>query len=107
LHWRTDVEIVEASNGKEAIAQARTTNPNLLILDLATPVITGIEAARRLKQEMPQVPILVMSMHDDGHALARELVQIGVRGFVSKTDAALLNFEQILERRFIAATTSS
>jgi DNA-binding NarL/FixJ family response regulator len=52
------------------------------------PVMTGIEAARRLNLEMPQVSILVMSMHDDGHALARELAQIGVRGFVSKTDAA-------------------
>ena len=88
LRWRTDVEIVEASNGKEAIEQARTTHPDVIILDLAMPVMTGIEAARRLKVEMPQVPILVMSMHDDGHALGSELAKIGVRGFVSKTDAA-------------------
>jgi DNA-binding NarL/FixJ family response regulator len=88
LRWRPDVDIVEASNGQEAIDQARKTNPDVIILDLAMPVMTGIEAARRLKEEMPQVPILIMSMHDDGHAMARELAQIGVRGFVSKTDAA-------------------
>jgi two-component system nitrate/nitrite response regulator NarL len=88
LRWRTDVEIVEASNGKEAVEQARTTHPDVIILDLAMPIMTGIEAARRLKAEMPQVPILILSMHDDGHALTRELAQIGVRGFVSKTDAA-------------------
>jgi DNA-binding NarL/FixJ family response regulator len=88
LRWRTDVEIVEASNGQEAIEQARKTNPDVIILDIAMPIMTGIEAARRLKSEMPQVPILILSMHDDGHALARELVQIGVQGFVSKTDAA-------------------
>jgi DNA-binding NarL/FixJ family response regulator len=88
LRWRADVEIVEASDGKEAIEQARTTHPDVIILDLAMPVMTGVEAARLLKKEMAQVPILILSMHDDGHALARELVQIGVRGFVSKTDAA-------------------
>jgi DNA-binding NarL/FixJ family response regulator len=88
LRWRTDVEIVEASNGEEAIEQARKTKPDVIILDLAMPVMTGIEAARRLKEEMPQVPILIMSMHDDGQAMARELAQIGVQGFVSKTDVA-------------------
>jgi two-component system nitrate/nitrite response regulator NarL len=88
LRWRTDVDIVEASNGQEAIDQARKTNPDVIILDLAMPVMTGIEAARRPKKEMPKVPILILSMHDDGHAMAKELAQIGVRGFVSKTDAA-------------------
>jgi two-component system nitrate/nitrite response regulator NarL len=82
------VEIIEASNGEEAIEQARKTNPDVIILDLAMPIMTGIEAARRLKEEMPQVPVLILSMHDDGHALARELAQIGVQGFISKTDAA-------------------
>ena len=82
------MEIVEASNGKEAVEQARTRHPDVIILDLAMPIITGVEAAGLLKKEMPQIPILILSMHDDGHALARELTQIGVRGFVSKTDAA-------------------
>ena len=88
LRWRMDVDIVEASNGQEAIEQARKTNPDVIILDLAMPVMTGLEAARRLKEEMPQVPILILSMNDDVHTLARELAQIGVEGFVSKTDVA-------------------
>jgi two-component system, NarL family, response regulator NreC len=87
LRWRTDVDVVEASNGEEAIEQARKTNPDVIILDFMMPVMTGIEAARRLKDEMPQVSILILSMHE-GHAMARELAQIGVQGFVSKTDAA-------------------
>jgi two-component system, NarL family, nitrate/nitrite response regulator NarL len=49
--------------------------------------VSWIEAAGRLKKEMPKVPILILSMHD-GHLMTRELVQIGVQGFVSKTDAA-------------------
>jgi len=88
LRWRTDVDVIEASNGQEAIEQARKTNPDVIILDLAMPVMTGLEAARRLKEEMPQVPILILSMNDDVHTLARELAQIGVEGFVSKTDVA-------------------
>jgi DNA-binding NarL/FixJ family response regulator len=88
LRWRTDVHIVEASNGQEPVDQARRTNPDVLILDLAMPVMTGLEAARHSKEEMPQVPILIMSTHDDGHAMTRELAKIGVQGFVSKTRAA-------------------
>ncbi len=87
LRWRTDVEIVEAANGQEAIELARTTNPDIIILDFTMPVMTGIEAARRLKKEMPGVPILILSMHD-GQAMTNELRQIGAQGFVSKTDAA-------------------
>ena len=88
LRWRTDADVVEASNGQEAIEQARKTNPDVIILDLAMPVMTGLEAARRLKEEMPQVPILILSMNDDLHALVKELAQIGVQGFVSKSDVA-------------------
>jgi DNA-binding NarL/FixJ family response regulator len=88
LRERTDVEIVEASNGQEAIEQAHKTNSDIIILDLAMPIMMGLETARRLKNEMPQIPIVVMSMHADGRAIAIELAKIGVRGFVSKTDAA-------------------
>lgn len=77
---------MEASNGAEAIEQARATNPDIIILDFTMPVMTGIEAARRLKKEMPQIPILILSMHD-GQAMTNELRQIGVQGFVSKTEA--------------------
>jgi two-component system, NarL family, nitrate/nitrite response regulator NarL len=86
LRWRANVEVIEASNGEEAIEQARKTNPDVIILDVTMPVMTGIEAARRLKKEMPQVPILILSMHD-GQSMADELARIGVQGYVSKNDA--------------------
>jgi two-component system, NarL family, nitrate/nitrite response regulator NarL len=87
LHWRHDVEIVEARNGQEAIYQARKTNPDLIILDITMPVMSGIEAARQLKKEMPTIPIVILSMHD-GQSITNELTRIGVQGFVSKNDAA-------------------
>jgi CheY-like chemotaxis protein len=87
LLLRSGVQVFESCNGQEAIEQARKTNPDVIILDVTMPVMTGIEAARRLKKEMPQVPILILSMHD-GESMANELAQIGVQGYVSKTDAA-------------------
>jgi DNA-binding NarL/FixJ family response regulator len=87
LQCRTGVEVVEASNGQEAIDRARKTNPDLIILDVTMPGVTGIEAARRLKREMPQVPILILSMHE-GESMANELARIGVQGYVSKNDAS-------------------
>ena len=87
LHLRPDVDVVEASNGQEAIEQAHKTNPDLIILDLTMPVMNGIEAARRVKKQMPHVPILMLSMQE-GHAMASAVAQIGVQGFVSKNDAA-------------------
>jgi DNA-binding NarL/FixJ family response regulator len=87
LNWQNDVEVVEASNGQEAIELARKTNPDVIILDVTMPIMTGIEAARRLKSEMPQVPILILSMHE-GESMANELGRIGVQGYVSKNDAS-------------------
>jgi two-component system, NarL family, nitrate/nitrite response regulator NarL len=87
LHWRANVDVVEAANGQEAIEQARKTNPDVIILDVTMPVMTGIEAARRLKREMPKIPILILSMHD-GPSMADELARIGVQGYVSKNDAS-------------------
>jgi DNA-binding NarL/FixJ family response regulator len=87
LNWQNDVEVVEASNGQEAIEQARKTHPDVIILDVTMPIMTGIEAARRLKSEMPQVPILILSMHE-GESMANELARIGVQGYVSKNDAS-------------------
>jgi two-component system, NarL family, nitrate/nitrite response regulator NarL len=88
LSWQNDVEVVEASNGQEAIEQARKTNPDVIILDVTMPIMTGIEAARRLQSEMPQVPILILSMHE-GESMANELARIGVQGYVSKNDASV------------------
>ena len=87
LCWRTDVDIVEASNGEEAIEQARKTKPDVILLDFMMPGMTGTDAALRLRGEMPHVPTLILSMHDL-HPVAGQLAQIGVQGFVSKTDAA-------------------
>jgi two-component system response regulator AlgR len=53
----------QAENGQAAIDQARQHRPDLIILDLAMPVMNGIDAARILKQMMPGTPIILATLH--------------------------------------------
>ncbi len=76
----------EAENGHEAIEKAQWLRPNLIILDLSMPVMNGIEAAPRLKTMLPEVPIVMFSVHGGG-ALDEEARAAGVTAVVSKADS--------------------
>jgi DNA-binding NarL/FixJ family response regulator len=85
LSAREDVEICgEAENGKEAIEKAHALKPDLVILDITMPVLSGFEAAREIRKTLPQVPILILSMHESNQ-LIEEAKKIGVQGYVTKT----------------------
>jgi CheY-like chemotaxis protein len=71
----------EAANGREAIESAEQTRPDLIILDIHMPEIDGITAAHRLKKSMPEVPIVLFTIHDLGQDSAKK---IGVDAVVSK-----------------------
>jgi two-component system, NarL family, invasion response regulator UvrY len=75
----------EAVNGFEAIAKAKQRQPDLVILDLAMPVMNGYEAAKTLKRDLPEVPVLLFTLYADqiGTSLANTL---GVKGKLSKTE---------------------
>ena len=86
LESRLNVEAaIEAANGKEAVEKARELNPDLVILDVAMPVLDGFSAAERIKKALPSVPILMFSMHDEV-IQASKLVQ--AQGFVTKSEDA-------------------
>ena len=55
----------EAVNGEEAIALAREHKPDLIVLDFQMPVMNGIEAAYELKRIMPEIPIILFTLHAD------------------------------------------
>jgi DNA-binding NarL/FixJ family response regulator len=70
LESRKDIEICgEASNGQEAVQKALQLNPDLVILDVTMPVLDGFAAARQVKEVLPNVPILMLSMHDANDAV--------------------------------------
>jgi DNA-binding NarL/FixJ family response regulator len=81
-----DIEVcAEVSNGIEAVINAVQLRPDIVILDLAMPVMGGLEAARELRKVLPDIPILIYSMHESDE-LIKECRRVGVSGFVSKSD---------------------
>jgi two-component system chemotaxis response regulator CheY len=83
----------EAENGREGVEKALQLHPNLIILDLAMPVMNGFDAARMLQQLMPTTPMIMLSMYSDRH-VEREAAAAGIAAVLSKSDA-----EQTLVRR--------
>jgi DNA-binding NarL/FixJ family response regulator len=64
LRSRADVDCTEATNGKEAVEKALELKPDLVLLDVRLPVLSGFDAARLIKQHAPDIPILFFSIHD-------------------------------------------
>jgi DNA-binding NarL/FixJ family response regulator len=82
-------EIIEAENGEVAINRARETNPKLVILDLAMPVMDGIRAARALGIMLPDVPIILHTLHWSPRVEV-EALKAGARRVVAKSDSATI-----------------
>ena len=72
----------EARNGEEAIAKAAMLQPDVITMDLKMPGMDGITATRHLKQAMPNVHILAMTMYGDD--LIQEAIDAGVSGYILK-----------------------
>jgi DNA-binding NarL/FixJ family response regulator len=65
LDLEPDVEIVgEAADGREALRKARQLKPNLVLMDVRMPGMNGIDATRQLKYEMPEIRVIILTMHD-------------------------------------------
>ncbi len=79
-------EILEAANGRDALALARAERPDLVILDLNLPGLGGLELIRRLAQEEKAAKILVFSMHAEPLYAVRAL-EAGATGYLSKNVA--------------------
>ncbi len=93
LASRNDMEVCgEAWNGQEAIEKALELRPDLIILDINMPILGGITAAKEIRVRLPQVLILLFSMHQSNQ-LVREAKLLGVQGYVNKSQAGatLLN----------------
>jgi DNA-binding NarL/FixJ family response regulator len=70
-------------NGRIALDEAPELHPDLILLDFSMPVMNGIDAARALKRLMPEVPIVMFSIHSDSF-MAKEARSAGVSALVSK-----------------------
>jgi DNA-binding NarL/FixJ family response regulator len=88
LESENNLKIVgEASNGQELMKKAQESKPDVIVLDIAMPLLNGLEATRRLKKMLPTTKVLILSMHDS-EQMARSVLDAGARGYITKTDAA-------------------
>ena len=84
LSQQPDLEVVgEAGNGAEAIDAAFALRPDVIVMDVAMGGMTGVEATRRIAQELPESRVLIVSMHNDP-IYVRESLRAGARGYVLK-----------------------
>ena len=87
LERQPDLEVVaEAEDGVEAVERALTAAPDLCILDVGMPRMTGLQAAREILAQRPGTTVLMLSMHDDEHYLF-EALKAGASGYVLKREA--------------------
>jgi DNA-binding NarL/FixJ family response regulator len=87
LEARSDWEVVaEAGDGREAVRQAEALKPDVAILDVAMPLLNGIEATRQMAKRVPATRILVLSMHAD-EAYLTQILQAGATGYLLKDSA--------------------
>lgn len=82
-------EIIEASNGEEAVARSIDARPDLIVVDLAMPGKDGFAAAREISRLLPDTPILMCTMHMSAHVDA-EAKKSGIRKVLSKSDSSLV-----------------
>jgi DNA-binding NarL/FixJ family response regulator len=86
LETRANLHIVaEASNGREALEQARATKPDIAVIDYSLPELNGLDLTIALKRELPRVQVLIYTMHDR-EAVVLEVLRAGANGYVLKSD---------------------
>ncbi|MGC2238521.1 MAG: response regulator transcription factor [Pyrinomonadaceae bacterium] len=83
-----DMEVVgEAGDGRKAIEMAQALTPDIVLMDVSMPVLSGLLASAKLKRIMPDIKILTLTRHTD-EAYLQELLQAGVSGYVLKQSAS-------------------
>lgn len=81
---QSDMQVLgEAGDGLEAVVKARQLKPDLVLLDIQMPVCDGIEAARQIKNELPDVTIVMLTVRDD-HKQLFEAIKNGAQGYLLK-----------------------
>src|ERR1700677_2827227 len=84
LELETDLEVVgEAKDGRQAVALAKKLRPAVVLMDIAMPLLNGLEATRQILKAVPDTRILILSAHSDD-AYVKNATEAGAMGFLLK-----------------------
>jgi DNA-binding NarL/FixJ family response regulator len=84
----SDFDVVgKATDGISVVEAASRLIPDLIVTDFSMPGISGIEASRKMLKARPDMPIVLLTFHNDAH-LVEEALSVGIRGYVHKLTAA-------------------
>jgi DNA-binding NarL/FixJ family response regulator len=81
------VVVGEAENGHAAVKLACQLEPDVVLMDIAMPILNGLEATRQIKRDVPKVKVLILSMHDDD-AYIQQALTYGAMGYILKDASA-------------------
>ena len=83
-----DIEVVgEAANGSEALERVKELQPSVVLMDVAMPIMGGLEATRRIRREFPRTRVLILTQYDDKEYVF-PIIEAGAAGFISKAAAS-------------------
>src|SRR6478752_3230567 len=84
LKHEHDIEVVgEAETGRQAVQLTRTLRPAVVVMDIAMPLLNGLEATRQIRKECPNTKVLILSAHSDD-AYIDQVAALGASGFLLK-----------------------
>src|SRR5258705_8747957 len=88
LEHERDIEVVgEAANGRQAVQLTRKLRPEVVVMDIAMPLLNGLEASRQIRKDVPETRVLFLSAHSDD-AYAEQMIEFGAAGFLLKQNSS-------------------
>src|ERR1022692_827294 len=94
--FRPDWEVCgEGSTGREAVANAASLKPDIVVMDISMPDMNGLEATRQILKDNPEIEVLILSMHES-EQLVHEVLASGARGYVLDRKSTRLNSSHLV-----------
>jgi DNA-binding NarL/FixJ family response regulator len=97
LEDESDIEVVgEAATGREAVQLTRKLKPAVVVMDIAMPLLNGLEATRQIRKDFPATKVLILSAHSDD-AYVEQVATLGAAGFLLKQTSSHILAKAIRE----------